>query len=226
MDSSSRGKGIKALFMKLLRAAGGLMLFGFGLYLTIRADIGLAPWDVLCAAVAAKLGTSYGNISIAIGIVVFIVDVLLREPIGFGMLLDIFVVGKTVDLLELINLVPVAEKPVFSIPLLLAGLTIMAFAMWLYMTAALGCGPRDSLLVGLGKRLRRLPIGAVQAMILAAVLFSGWLLGGPAGIGTLISVCLQGPITQAVFSLLRFEPRGLEHESIAASLKHFGTKKT
>ena len=46
------------------------------------------------------------------------------------------------------------------------------------MKAALGCGPRDTLLVGLSRRLTRVPIGAVSIGIQGTVALIGFLLEG------------------------------------------------
>ena len=90
----------------------------------------------------------------------------------------------------------------------------MAVGMWIYMSAEQCCGPRDSLLVGLGKRLPRLPIGFVEIILWAAVTLAGWLLGGPVGIGTLISTFGAGLVMQLVYSIIRFEPRKLIHRDV------------
>ena len=90
----------------------------------------------------------------------------------------------------------------------------MAVGMWIYMRAAQGCGPRDSLLVGLGKRMPKVPIGVVEIILWSAVTLAGWLLGGPVGIGTLISTFGAGAVMQIVYNLLRFEPRNIVHMDV------------
>ena len=95
----------------------------------------------------------------------------------------------------------------------------MAVGMRIYMAAGQCCGPRDSLLVGLGKRMPHIPIGAVEIIIWAAVLAAGWLLGGPVGIGTLISTFGAGAVMQMVYSVIRFEPRQIRHRSVSEVLK-------
>jgi len=103
-----------------------------------------------------------------------------------------------------------------GIAILLIGFVFMALGMWIYMKAEQCCGPRDSLLVGLGKRLPKVPIGVVEVMLWAVVLFTGYLLGGPVGIGTLISTFGAGIIMQLVYTLIKFEPRKLKHKDVIA----------
>ena len=59
---------------------------------------------------------------------------------------------------------------------MLTGFVFMALGMRIYMKAAQCCGPRDSLLVGLGKRMPRVPICVVEIILWAVVLLAGWLL--------------------------------------------------
>lgn len=47
------------------------------------------------------------------------------------------------------------------------------------MGAGLCCGPRDALMVGLGKRVRKIPIGVVNMMIFATVVLVTLVLRGP-----------------------------------------------
>ena len=49
---------------------------------------------------------------------------------------------------------------------------------------------------------------------LISVCAAGWLLGGPVGLGTLLSVFGIGAAMQLVFALVRFEPRQVRHESL------------
>ena len=90
----------------------------------------------------------------------------------------------------------------------------MALGMWIYMRAGQCCGPRDALLVGLGKRFPQVPIGVVQIVLWSVVTLVGWALGGPVGVGTLLSAFGAGAVMQLVYQLLRFEPRDVEHRSV------------
>ena len=88
------------------------------------------------------------------------------------------------------------------------GLVVLAYTQYGYMAAALGCGPRDTLLVGLAKRAGRIPIGAVSIALLSLATFVGWLLGGPVGVGTLLCAFCAGPIMQLAFRTVGFEATG------------------
>jgi uncharacterized membrane protein YczE len=59
-----------------------------------------------------------------------------------------------------------------------------------------------------------MPIGLVEILLWAVVLLAGWLLGGPVGIGTLISTFGAGLVMQLVYNLIHFEPRSIRHRDL------------
>lgn len=204
---------------RTLRAALGLLLCSIGSYCTIVADVGLAPWDALFMGVSEHLPVSYGTVSVTCGLLVVVVDLLMHEKIGVGTLLDAFMVGKAVDLLRYLDILGQPSSYVMRVGLMLLGITILCAGLPIYMGAGLCCGPRDALLVGLGKRVRKIPIGVVNMIMFAAVVLVTLVLRGPIGIGTLLAVALQGPIMQLVFHITSFEPRDVEHESLVATFR-------
>ena len=92
------------------------------------------------------------------------------------------------------------------------------------MDAAQGCGPLDSLLIALGKRFHKTPIGVVQTALVGIALLIGWLLGGPVGIGTVISVFGMGTALQIVCKILHFEPRDVVHKNVFETNRIFFQK--
>ena len=210
---------IGAIVLNILLAAASLFVNGFGIYLTIQANIGAGPWDVLSLGLSKTLGILYGTASITVSCIILLIDVLLREPIGIAIFIDAVVVGKSVDFFNLISPVPPCRSLWTGIPLMLVGLAIIAYTQYTYMLASLGCGPRDTLLVALAKRLGRVPIGAVSIGLLSLSTLIGWLLGGPVGVGTLVSAFGSGPIMQLAFASVRFDATTVRHQGLAESLR-------
>jgi uncharacterized membrane protein YczE len=210
-----------AIVLNMLIAALSLFVNGFGIYLTIRADIGAAPWDVLSLGLSKSLGILYGNASIAVSLTILLIDILMREPIGIAMFIDAVVVGKAVDFFNWLDPVPRGSSLAVSVPMLIAGLFVLAYTQYTYMIASLGCGPRDTLLVGLAKRLRRVPIGLVSIALLSTATLIGWLLGGPVGLGTLLCAFGAGPVMQLAFRTVRFDATAIRHQRLRDSIKVF-----
>ena len=149
-----------------------------------------------------------------IAVTILIIDVLLKERIGFGTVIDALLTGNFVQMFNSADPLPPNENIWIGIAVMLAGFVFMALGMWIYMSAEQCCGPRDALLVGLGKRMRILPIGLVEILLLAAVLLAGWLLGGPVGIGTLLGTFGTGLVMVVIYSIIHFEPRDLKHKDV------------
>jgi uncharacterized membrane protein YczE len=221
--SVTDNKTVGGIARNFLIAAVSLFVNGFGIYLTMRASIGAAPWDVLSLGLSKTLGILYGTASISVSVTILIIDILLKEPIGIAMILDAIVVGKSVDFFNMIDVVPIPKSLPGSIGMLLLGLVIIGYTQMFYMRAALGCGPRDTLLVGLKKRLRRLPIGLVSIGLLSAATLIGYLLGGPVGIGTLLCAFLAGPVMQLAFRSLSFDATAVRHQRFSETIAVFAS---
>ena len=209
----------KTIIFEWLRIVAGLVVFAFGVHLTIYANIGLAPWDCLGMGIANHTPLNYGIAMTLIAITVLVIDILLKEKIGFGTIIDALLTGNFVQAFNSLNRFPANESMWRGIMIMLVGFVFMALGMWIYMSAQQGCGPRDSLLVGLGKRMPRVPIGIVEVILWAVVLLIGFLLGGPVGVGTLISTFGAGLVMQLVYNLIRFEPRKLKHRDVLTVAK-------
>jgi uncharacterized membrane protein YczE len=218
-QNTNKNLGTKSILSNMVVAAISLFINGFGVYLTIQANIGAGPWDVLNLGLSKSLGILYGTASIAVSYGILGIDILMKEPIGIAMFIDAFVVGKSVDFFNRINAVPACDSVAKGIIIMLIGLTIMAYTQYAYMAAALGCGPRDTLLVALTKRLSKLPIGLISIGLLSLATFIGWMLGGPVGIGTIICAFGTGPIMQLAFNSVKFDAAKVHHQPLFETIK-------
>ena len=205
-------------------AAAGLFCCGIGIYFTLQANIGVSPWDVFHQGLSSHTGMLYGNVSVLTALLILIVDIVMKEPIGIGMFLDAFIVGKAVDLCGWLNFLPKQTSLPAGLLCMLAGLTITACGMRIYMGCALGCGPRDTLMVALCKRTG-LPVGPVTMMIYAVVTAIGWFLGGQVGIGTVLSVLYVGPALQTICRLTGFDAAKVTHQNLLETLRILSGKR-
>ncbi len=215
---------MKQIMTGWVRIVGGLFVFAFGVHLTIRANLGLAPWDCFGMGISYHTPLNYGLSMTVMAIVILGIDMLMKEKIGFGTVIDALLTGNFVQLFNDLDHFPETKGVFTGILIILCGLAFMTIGQFFYMRAAQGCGPRDALLVGLGKRLHRLPIGAVQVLLWGTVLLIGWLLGGPVGIGTLVCTFCSGVVMQAIYTLIRFEPRSVVHQSFLETVRQMKQK--
>ena len=148
----------------------GMFIYALGIFLTIRANMGLAPWDALNQGLTNITGMSFGTSSIVISIVILLIDIALREKIGIGTIINAVSIGLFVDMLYAIDVIPVSDSVWLSLAMLVGGMLLIAFATYLYIKAGLGDGARDGLMVALCKRLQKWPVGVVRALLEGSVL--------------------------------------------------------
>lgn len=182
----------------------GLFLYGIGTSMMVRAGIGLAPWDVLSQGVSVRAGIPFGLATVLIGVGVLALWLPLREKFGIGTVLNALLIGPSAQLG--LWAIPDAHGLMAQTALFAAGLVLLAAATGIYIGAGFGAGPRDGLMTGLHRRTGR-PIWMVRSLIEAAVLVTGWWLGGTVGWGTLAFACLVGPLCGVFLPMFALPPR-------------------
>ncbi len=206
---------------KAIRASAGLLIFAVGVYIQMQCNLGMQPWQALRQGLANQFGVTFGTASIVSSLVLITVDLLMRERIGLGTFLDAFLVGIGVDICVFLDFLPVQTNLVVQVTMLLGSMVICAVGQWLCMGAGLSCGPVDSFLLGVGKRLPKLTIGQTNRVILICVLVGAFLLGSPLGLGTVITVFGTGFAMDFVFKFVGFKPREVVHEGLIDTARAF-----
>ena len=210
---------IKEYTGRTIRLIFGLVLYGLGSYMSIQANVGLAPWDAFSMGISYKTGIMYGNVVVYTGFLIIIIDFLLKEKIRFGTIINAILIGKVVDLCNYLGLLPMLDNFAAGVAMLFAGQVVICLGSYFYIGAAMGCGPRDALMVAMGKRFSRLPIGLVRGILEGTVLLLGWLMGAKVGIGTIIAVFGIGTIMEYTFRILKFDVKGVRHENFADTVR-------
>jgi uncharacterized membrane protein YczE len=199
---------------KLVRCITGLAFFGFGITLFLRANLGLAPWDIFHKGLSKKLDISIGLVIVGVGLLLLLLWIPLRQRPGVGTILNALEIGFVVNLTK--PLVGEPDQLVVRTLMVIAGVLVIALGSALYIGAGLGSGPRDGLMLGLSKRSiagRQISIRLARTVIELTVMVAGLFLGGSIGIGTLIFMFGIGPLVQLI--LPRFEMRLASDTQIA-----------
>lgn len=194
----------KTFWKEFLVIQVGFAIFGFAIAAMIRANLGTSAWAVLEVALSKIVGVSPGTVTVLMGFVVLSGALIMREKIGWGTLANILSVGPWIDL-GLWTIPSVQDNLLLQIPMLLVAIGAMGLASAIYIGVDAGAGPRDSLMLAI-RRTTGVSIRVARAIIEVTVVLVGWLLGGPAGIGTVVFAVLIGPSVQAGFKLLKVEP--------------------
>ena len=179
----------------------GLLLFGLSVDMMVQAKLGLSSWDVLHMALTYHLPISLGEASIGVAFVVVLVDVILREPLGWGTIANMLFIGVWIDALK--PFVPVVPNILWvQVVYLLLGTLTMGFGTAIYIGVDAGAGPRDSLMLALS-RIGKLSLRWSRTLLESATVLVGWILGGPFWVGTIISAIVIGPAVQLAFRILK-----------------------
>ena len=194
-----------ALVRRIVQLYVGLFLAALGIVLTLRAELGVSPWDVLHAGLAESSGLSFGLVVQLVGAVVLVAGLLLGVRPGFGTLSNLVFVGVFANLLLDSGVADGEHALWLRAVLLVLGTALVGVAAALYIGAHLGAGPRDGMMVALHTRFGW-SIGWARTLIEASALVVGMLLGGPVGIGTAVFTLSIGPATQTAFTVLRMTP--------------------
>ena len=172
----------------------GLFIFGIGDSLIIISELGNAPWSVLAQGVATRSDITIGIATFLISCLVLLLWIPLKEKPGFGTLANIVVIAIGID----VGIAFIETPDLFIIQLLYV---FIGIGSALYITCALGPGPRDGWMTSLHRRTG-IPVGRVRTAIEISVLVAGWALGGRIGLGTALFALLIGYAVAAGFGVV------------------------
>jgi uncharacterized membrane protein YczE len=196
---------------RLVQLLLGLALYGVSLALIVRAGLGAAPWDVLHQGLARHLPLTLGQAIILVSVLVLLLWIPLREVPGVGTVSNAVLVGLAADA-TLALLGPLEGLALRSV-VMVVGVLLNGVATAAYIGAQLGRGPRDGLMTGLHRRTG-ISIRLVRTVLEVAVVVIGLLLGGVAGLGTVLYALAIGPVTQALLPRFVVPLAGAEQSGV------------
>ncbi len=199
----------------------GLFLFALGADMILFADLGMSPWGVFQVGIMNLTGLTFGQASQIVGLGVLIFGWALGFPPGFGTVMNMYFIGYFIDLIIEWNIIPIYSNLPYQLGLLFAGLAMIGVASYFYLRPKLGAGPRDGLMIGLVQKLDR-PVGQVRGAIEVTVTVLGYLMGGPIGVGTIVSALTTGYFVQYAFKLGNYD-RNAKHMNLYELTKNLTT---
>ncbi|MEK4762091.1 YitT family protein [Viridibacillus sp. FSL E2-0187] len=176
----------------------GLIVIALGVSLTIKGQtFGVGSWDVLHIGLFKNFGFSIGSWSIITGLIIIGVTAIgTRQFPKIGTFINMVSIGIFIDFFNW--LLPDVDHLALQFFSFLIGIILIGLGGGMYISANLGAGPRDSLMLLAVDKLG-LSITKARTIMEIAVAVAGWLLGGPVGLGTVLMAFGLGPIVQ--FSL-------------------------
>ena len=98
--------GLTEYAVKAAELVFGLFLFSAGAYLMVQANIGLSSWWALDIGIANSTGIDYGTVHNIVALAILLIDILVKEKIGWGMVADAVLIGTFVTLFNQFQLIP------------------------------------------------------------------------------------------------------------------------
>lgn len=190
----------------------GLVLYGVSAGMQVQAALGLDPWDVLHQGLGRVLNHRIGTVSIAVGALVLLLWIPLRQRPGLGTVSNVLVVGLAMN--ATLAVLPVQSGTVARATLLAGAVLLCGAATGMYISAGFGPGPRDGLMTGIARRTG-ISIRLSRTAVELTVLVTGWLLGGTVGVGTVVFAVAIGPLAQLFLRL--FARLGLDSSQLAGT---------
>ncbi|MCJ7730687.1 membrane protein [Candidatus Bathyarchaeota archaeon] len=200
----------------------GLFLFALGAVMMLYADLGLSSWGVFQIGLTNTMGLTFGQASQLVGLGVLIFGWVLGFPPGFGTVMNMYFIGYFIDRIMEWWIAPEFNNVALQLALLIGGMAMIGVASYFYLSPKLGAGPRDGLMIGLVQKLNR-PVGQVRGGIEVTVTVLGYLMGGPVGVGTVISAFSVGYFVQIAFKLGKYD-RNAKHMDLFELARYLSGK--
>lgn len=214
---------MKTFALKIVSLIFGLFLCAVSIVMSINADLGMAPWDLFHTGVSMHTGLTLGQVTICVSIIIILIDVFaLKVKIGLSTIVNMFLIGLFVDLVNTLNFVP-RQTGIVSYIQFFAAIVVYSLGLYFYIGVGLGAGPRDSMFIGLCRKYNK-STRVVKTAIESVVFILGVILGAKYGIGTAIFAFCTGPIMQFIYKKINFNVSGIEHVYIDEIIKRIKNK--
>lgn len=180
----------------------GLCIAHLGVTLFLLSDLGSDPFNVFVQGIYRTLDRltgwsflSHGRVHVAISLVIVLILLFVdKSYIKIGTALCMLFGGPVIDAFNALLEGPTAGA---SLPvracMLVAGCVILAYGMTIVIRSDAGTGPNDLVAVVISDKTGR-KFSVTRVIVDACFLLIGWLLGGTAGVGTLVCMFLVGPV--------------------------------
>lgn len=189
---------IRRFFIVIL----GSIIMSLGISFYLKAGYGADPLSVFISGLANKIGVSYGQASasfmLMLAVLIFFLD---KKRLGIGTILNAILVGFFVYffmLFDIYALLSAAYAPV----ILVAGIVVTGIGLGVYISAGLGEGASDAMMIFLHNKFN-LQIRWVRMIMDLFYLILGALLGGQLGIGTVLSMLFTGIIIDRTIAIMQ-----------------------
>lgn len=184
------------LFFRIMFFVIGLMLFAFGIAVTIVADFGVSAWDAVSVGLYEHFRLSIGTWMNVTSLLLILLGGWLRhERPKLSCMITSFVMSGFVDFFVwLMNGVSISPW-IGKLTLFLVGVIIISIGCGTYLVGNFAPCPIDYFMVALRNKFQT-NIRTAMTLCEGSGFILAFLVSGPIGLGTLLSVFIYGPLIQ------------------------------
>lgn len=172
----------------------GMICVAMGMTLYVHANSGAEPWSLFYAGVSIASGLPLGTVVQLTGLVM-VVTVCLAERVlpGPGTVGSFVVIGFFSNLFAKLDLSWLGTGLWWEVLVWGAATLMLSLGLGVYVTADLGEGSIELVQFFLVRKMKSNPV-TVRIIMDGTVSLVGFFLGGPLGVGTVLSALCIGPL--------------------------------
>lgn len=173
-----------------------IILMGFAVSVFSYSGMGVDPFTALNMSISAKLGIGFGFFQMCVnGLVLAAVALLGKRLISIGTVVNMIGVGYVCEFFtNIYNRFLPSENPLFvRFILMAAGVFLLSLSASLYFNCNVGVSPYDALGFVMEDKLK-LKYKWCRVATDTVCTAAAFLLGGPVGIGTVVTAFFMGPV--------------------------------
>ncbi len=185
--------------LKYVLFVAGILILTLGISLTIQSELGTSPFDALLVGLSHHVGLSVGSWEVIIAFLLIGCNSLLKQqkPEFLG-LVTAFITGVGIDIWLYVSDSLITPEVWYSkLMTFVIGLVIISIGTAIYLQTNFAPIPIDRLTLILHE-ITQTPLFVSRTFIYLVFLILAFLLSGPIGLGTLITVCCAGVLLQFI----------------------------
>lgn len=178
----------------------GCVVLGVGVAMLLTADLGSDGYSTLVNGLAISTGIVFWVTNLMVGVAFVVLAAVRRVRPGLGTVVQLVVVGVTVDVL--LGAFDPPEEWWLQTALLVAAFPVLAVGIAVYLGSHTGAGPAEGAALAWDPPL---PFRWSYSAVQGGGALVGWVLGATVGVGTVAVILLLGPCVDLVSRLLRLD---------------------
>lgn len=196
-DTSDRS--LKDWAIALIVLLIGLTVAHLGVTLFLLSELGTDTFTVFIQGLSVVFGLTVGTVHVIVLCILMVVMLLTTKGyVKPGTVVCAFCGGPIIDFFTWLfgNYINGDSSMVIRAVSMVAGCVILSAGMSIVINSNAGTGPNDLVAVILSDKIENVEFRWVRVGCDLFFVVLGFLLGGTVGIGTIVAVCLTGPLVQ------------------------------